>query len=329
MASYSLPVGRSIHATHGSTTLRRFDGPAAGELYLRSRSADGTAGTAQQAETLYDSLLDALAAEGFTPEALVNETVFFRSIDDDATAVLDARRRVLERRGTRVVGGMTTLIGQRPLDGSDRLEVAAVAIAPNRPGTISAADIHRTASCPCEACRAGGGARLTRMGEEAHFRAVNIHGVGAGAFEQAHDMFRVADALLGEAGMTFHDVIRTWIYLRDIDRDYHALNQARRDFFRLRGIERRPASTGVQGIPRSAAHDFSMCLYAVRSGRPLDVTLMSTPTLNEAWTYGAEFSRGLRVVDANKVTLHVSGTASIDEAGRTVHVGDFEAQVER
>ncbi len=56
---------------------------------------------------------------------------------------------------------------------------------------------------------------------------------------------------------------------------------------------------------------------------------MSTPSLNEAWSYGADFSRGLRLTEANKVTLHISGTASIDEAGRTVHVGDFAAQVDR
>ena len=31
----------------------------------------------------------------------------------------------------------------------------------------------------------------------------------------------------------------------------------------------------------------------------------------------------------NKVALHVSGTASIDEVGRTAHLGDFEAQVDR
>jgi enamine deaminase RidA (YjgF/YER057c/UK114 family) len=72
-----------------------------------------------------------------------------------------------------------------------------------------------------------------------------------------------------------------------------------------------------------------MSLYAVKSPRPLDVTLMSTPTLNEAWTYGADFSRGLRLVDANRVVLYVSGTASIDEAGQSVHVGDFEAQAGR
>ena len=30
----------------------------------------------------------------------------------------------------------------------------------------------------------------------------------------------------------------------------------------------------------------------------------------------------------NKVALHVSGTASVDEVGRTAHLGDFEAQVD-
>jgi enamine deaminase RidA (YjgF/YER057c/UK114 family) len=72
-----------------------------------------------------------------------------------------------------------------------------------------------------------------------------------------------------------------------------------------------------------------MSLYALKSGRPLDVTPVSTPSLSEAWTYGADFSRGLRVADGNKVMLYVSGTASIDEAGRTIHVGDIEAQVDR
>jgi enamine deaminase RidA (YjgF/YER057c/UK114 family) len=56
---------------------------------------------------------------------------------------------------------------------------------------------------------------------------------------------------------------------------------------------------------------------------------MSAPSLNEAWSYGADFSRGIRLVDANKIGLHVSGTASIDEAGETAHVGAIEGQIER
>jgi len=51
--------------------------------------------------------------------------------------------------------------------------------------------------------------------------------------------------------------------------------------------------------------------------------------LNEAYDYGSAFSRGMRI-DLNGLTiLLISGTASIDEAGRTVHVGDFRAQQRR
>ena len=52
-------------------------------------------------------------------------------------------------------------------------------------------------------------------------------------------------------------------------------------------------------------------------------------TLNEAYDYGSAFSRGMRI-DLNGVTiLLISGTASIDEHGRTVHLGDFRAQLKR
>ena len=53
--------------------------------------------------------------------------------------------------------------------------------------------------------------------------------------------------------------------------------------------------------------------------------------LNEAYDYAkpSSFSRGMRI-DLNGLTiLLISGTASIDEAGRSVHIGDFRAQVQR
>jgi 2-iminobutanoate/2-iminopropanoate deaminase len=53
--------------------------------------------------------------------------------------------------------------------------------------------------------------------------------------------------------------------------------------------------------------------------------------LNEAYLYDkpSSFSRGIRI-DLNGVTiLLISGTASIDEDGKTVHVGDFRAQMRR
>jgi len=50
--------------------------------------------------------------------------------------------------------------------------------------------------------------------------------------------------------------------------------------------------------------------------------------LNEAYRYDApaSFSRGVRVELPGASLLFLSGTASVDERGATVHVGDFPAQ---
>lgn len=53
--------------------------------------------------------------------------------------------------------------------------------------------------------------------------------------------------------------------------------------------------------------------------------------LNEAYDYArpSSFSRGLRIDLGSVVILLISGTASIDEHGRSVHIGDFRAQLRR
>jgi len=51
-------------------------------------------------------------------------------------------------------------------------------------------------------------------------------------------------------------------------------------------------------------------------------------TLNEAYEYPkpSSFSRALRLDIKGVTILLISGTASVDENGKTVHVGDFRAQ---
>jgi 2-iminobutanoate/2-iminopropanoate deaminase len=51
--------------------------------------------------------------------------------------------------------------------------------------------------------------------------------------------------------------------------------------------------------------------------------------LNEAYAYGSAFSRGMRIDLNGLIILLISGTASIDDEGRTVHVGDLRAQTRR
>jgi len=52
--------------------------------------------------------------------------------------------------------------------------------------------------------------------------------------------------LLKAEGMTWHDVVRTTNYLRDIERDYAEFNKIRTTFYRWMNLDPLPASTGIQ-----------------------------------------------------------------------------------
>lgn len=54
--------------------------------------------------------------------------------------------------------------------------------------------------------------------------------------------------LLASEGATWHDIVRTTCYLRDIERDYRAFNAERTQFYKEQGIDPLPASTGIQAI---------------------------------------------------------------------------------
>jgi len=54
--------------------------------------------------------------------------------------------------------------------------------------------------------------------------------------------------LLASEGATWHDIVRTTCYLRDIERDYEAFNQERTAFYKEQQLDPLPASTGIQAI---------------------------------------------------------------------------------
>jgi enamine deaminase RidA (YjgF/YER057c/UK114 family) len=54
--------------------------------------------------------------------------------------------------------------------------------------------------------------------------------------------------LLKSEGCTWHDIVRTTCYLRDIERDYDAFNEERTSFYAEQRIDPLPASTGIQAI---------------------------------------------------------------------------------
>ena len=63
---------------------------------------------------------------------------------------------------------------------------------------------------------------------------------------QCFRTFRNLTRLLASEGASWHDVIRTSCYLRDIERDYDDFNTVRTMFMAAIGLSPLPASTGIQ-----------------------------------------------------------------------------------
>jgi enamine deaminase RidA (YjgF/YER057c/UK114 family) len=79
--------------------------------------------------------------------------------------------------------------------------------------------------------------------------SIDEHGVSVhkGDFRaQLRRTFQNITALLEAEGATWHDIVRTSCYLRDIDRDYDEFNEERTAFFTEQGLDPLPASTGIQ-----------------------------------------------------------------------------------
>ncbi len=58
--------------------------------------------------------------------------------------------------------------------------------------------------------------------------------------------FRNITELLRAEGMTWHDIVRTTCYLRDIERDYTDFNEVRTAFYDWLELDPLPASTAIQ-----------------------------------------------------------------------------------
>jgi enamine deaminase RidA (YjgF/YER057c/UK114 family) len=68
------------------------------------------------------------------------------------------------------------------------------------------------------------------------------------------------------------------------------------------------------------------------AGLTIQKRAISNPdVLNEAYAYArpSSFSRGMRIDLGELAILLISGTASIDERGNSVHIGDFRGQMRR
>ena len=129
------------------------------------------------------------------------------------------------------------------------------------------------------------------------------------------------------------DCQRTWFFVRDVDTNYKGLVVARRDNFTEQGLTSDThyiASTGIGGSPADTKALVQLGCYAVLGLKKEQIKYLYAPThLNPTYEYGVTFERGTRLDFNDRSHIYISGTASINNKGEVVHVGDIEKQAER
>jgi enamine deaminase RidA (YjgF/YER057c/UK114 family) len=153
--------------------------------------------------------------------------------------------------------------------------------------------------------------------------------------DQARAVFEKAESILKPHDADFLSVARTWMWLGDILAWYDDFNHVRNTFFTERGLigpgtrQSMPASTGIglalAGPPGRA--DCAMDLFAVLEPKGSTHYLQALGKQQCALEYGSAFSRAAKARTPAGQTLFVSGTASIDAAGRTTNLGDPAGQI--
>jgi len=167
----------------------------------------------------------------------------------------------LEKTLTRPLSGgeLEELTALGVLSGNGRLQPAPPAPGPGSPGSPIEKHAIRAGSVLNEAYDYEKPSSFTRgirfdLGDKTLLlisgtASINDAGetVHAGDFRaQLWRTYRNIAALLESEGATWHDIVRTTCYLRDIERDYKDFNEVRTAFFDWLGLDPLPASTGIQ-----------------------------------------------------------------------------------
>ena len=127
--------------------------------------------------------------------------------------------------------------------------------------------------------------------------------------------------------------IRTWFFVRDVDTQYAGMVKARRENFIEQGLTEQThyiASTGIGGLPADTKSLVQMDAYSITGFEPSQQRYLYAPThLNPTYEYGVTFERGTLMEYGDRRHVFISGTASINNKGEVVHIGNIVKQTER
>jgi enamine deaminase RidA (YjgF/YER057c/UK114 family) len=297
-----------------------------GQVFLVAQAAWGT-DAARGAQAAYGEIARVLQDQGLT---IVHERLFGSLVVKPE--VMTSRAAALRARGLDPDGPLTYIQGHPPWgEGFAGAIIRAVR-------GLDPADKVWTISDQGKAVGRG-----WRCQDTTFLLLQDIQGLALGPQQvntrplQAKRMIQRAARILESQGASYRDVARTWFYLADILAWYPEFNRSRTAIYGQFGILpgqgngrlRLPASTGIRGeVPAGAA--CALDLFAVVgpvASMPL-VKQLSNPDQQDAFQYGSAFSRGALLRQPEVTLIQVSGTAAIDEQGRSLHPGDIRAQID-
>lgn len=127
--------------------------------------------------------------------------------------------------------------------------------------------------------------------------------------------------------------IRTWFYVRDVDTQYAGMVRARKANFEANGLTPQThyiSSTGIGGLPADPKAIIQLGTFSLLGFEPAQQRFLYALThLNKTIEYGVTFERGTLVEYGDRGHIFISGTASIDNKGNVLHLGDIRRQTER
>ena len=157
---------------------------------------------------------------------------------------------------------------------------------------------------------------------------------GGDSESQTRSLLCSYDKDLARQGATLEDnCIRTWFFVRDVDSHYAGMVRARREHFAVHDLTERThyiASTGIGGNPSDTRALVQFGAYALMGFEPAQQRYLYALThLNPTYEYGVTFERGTCIDYGDRSHVMISGTASINNKGEVMYIGDINKQLDR
>ena len=167
-----------------------------------------------------------------------------------------------------------------------------------------------------------------------HFTTRLTCGTLINSFDQTDKIMRDYVAQLESQGMSLlNNVIRTWFMVRDVDNNYAGLVHARNKLFTEKGLTADShyiTSTGIDGSNANIKELVYLDSLAIQGIAQDQIQfLKALDYLSPTHDYGVAFERGTAVHYQDRSHIYLSGTASIDNKGNILHLGDVIKQLER